>query len=151
VLGNRVEPDGRPSDQLQARIDEAARLYHQGYFKMVLVSGGLGREGHSEPDVMRDWLIREGVPAGAIFEDTGGSDTYHTARNTARFLHDHHLSSVLIVSQYFHLARCQLAFSRFGISPIYTSHAPFITVRDFYSVPRETVGYIEYLVRSYSG
>jgi vancomycin permeability regulator SanA len=150
VLGNRVEQDGHPSDRLQARIDQAARLYHAGYFKTVLVSGGLGREGHSEPDVMRDYLIRAGVPSNVILEDSDGVDTYHTARKTARFLRERHLSSVLIVSQYFHLPRCRLAFARFGVAPVYTSHAPFFTYRDFYSVPREVVGYVEYLFRSYS-
>ena len=141
--------DGRPSDQLQARIDDAARLYRRGYFKLVLVSGGVGREGHSEPDVMQENLIEAWCTRSAIIEDPDGRDTFHTARNTARYLHEHDLKSVLIISQYFHLPRCRLAFSRFGISPIYTSHAPFFTIRDFYSVPREVAGYVEYFFRPY--
>jgi vancomycin permeability regulator SanA len=149
VLGNRVEPDGRPSDQLQARIDEAAKLYHAGYFKLVLVSGGLGREGHSEPAVMRDYLIRAGVPGSSIIEDPYGNDTYLTARNTSRLLHQRHLTSILVISQYFHLPRCRLAFSRYGIAPVYTANARFFSVRDFYSVPREVIGFVEYLVRPY--
>ena len=147
VLGNKVEPDGTPSPALQARLDHAVDLYRHGYFKVVLVSGGHGKEGFDETRVMRAYLQEHGVPANLIFEDTEGSNTWRTAQNTARFLTDHHLQSVLIISQYFHLPRCKLAFARFGISPIYTSHAPLWSLRDFYSVPREVVGYIGYSCR----
>ncbi len=70
-----------------------------------------------------------------------------TAKNTARILSEHHLQSVLVVSQYFHMARCRLAFEKFGIAPVYTSHATFWSVRDFYSIPREAAGYVAYTLR----
>ncbi len=53
VLGSKVNPDGRPSLMLQARLDHALELYRRGYFKLVLVSGGLGREGYDEPGGLR--------------------------------------------------------------------------------------------------
>ncbi len=148
VLGNKVNPDGTPSPMLKARLDQALNLYRQGGFKLILVSGGHGREGYDEPIVMRHYLESNGVPSDSIFEDNGGNTTWQTAQNTAQFLRTHHLMSVLIISQYFHIARCQLAFAKFGISPIYTSHANYWSIRDFYSVPREVIGYIAYLMRS---
>ena len=147
VLGNAVKQDGRPSQQLKARLDHTAELYRQGYFKLILVSGGLGKEGYDEPVVMRRYLESQGVPHDAIFEDDGGSNTWHTAKDTADFLAAHHLTSVLIVSQYFHMPRCRLAFARFGIASTYSSHAPLWSLRDFYSVPREVVGYVGYYFR----
>ena len=151
ILGNKVNPDGQPSEQLRVRLDHAIRLYKDGYFKTILVSGGTGHEGFSEPDVMRRYLIHAEIPSSAIFRDQDGIDTFHTARNTAQFLKEHHLHSVLIISQYFHMTRCRLAFGRFGIDPIYTSHAPFFSWRDFYSVPREVAGCMDYFFRSYLG
>ena len=147
VLGSKVERNGTPSPALQARLDHALDLYRQGYFKLILVSGAHGKEGYDEPRVMRHYLEEHGVPVAAIFEDNEGSNTWHTAQDTAQFLADHHLQSVLIVSQYFHMPRCRLAFARFGISPVYWSHAPLWSLRDFYSVPREVVGYIGYSCR----
>lgn len=144
VLGNRVKPDGTPSPALQARLDHAVELYREHYFKLILVSGGHGKEGFDEPVVMRSYLEAQGVPSNAIFEDNNGSDTWLTAQNTAQFLSEHHLQSVFIISQYFHMPRCRLAFARFGMAPIYWSHAPFWSLRDFYSVPREMAGYIDY-------
>ena len=148
VLGSKVEPDGNPSLMLQARLDHTVDLYRKGYFKLILVSGGHGREGYDEPTVMRHYLEANGIPPDAILEDNGGINTWKTAQNTSRILKMHRLTSVLIISQYFHLPRCCLAFSKFGIAPIYVSHAPFWSIRDCYSVPREVVGYVVYYLRN---
>jgi len=151
VLGNTVEPNGQPSPMLKARLDQAIALYRQGYFRQVLVSGAHGKEGYDEPAVMRRYLEANGLPSAAIFEDNEGYTTWHTAQNTARFLKVHNLTSVLIISQYFHLPRCRLAFSKFGIQPLYASHAPYWSLRDFYSVPREIIGYTSYALRQIDG
>jgi vancomycin permeability regulator SanA len=144
VPGSMVYPNGTPSPALQSRLDQAAKLYRQGYFKLILVSGAHGREGYDEPVVMRHYLEVNGIPHDAIFEDNQGYRTWETARNTAAFLKAHRIASVLVVSQYFHILRCRLAFAKFGIAPVYTSHAPYWSLRDFYSLPREVVGCIGY-------
>jgi vancomycin permeability regulator SanA len=140
VLGSKVRADGQPSEMLKARLNHTAELYREGYFKFVLVSGGRGKEGYDEPVVMRHYLEGKAVPHESIFEDDQGYTTWRTAQNTAAFLKTHHLKSVLIISQYFHLPRCRLAFAKFGIERVYWSHAPFWSLRDFYSVPREVLG-----------
>jgi vancomycin permeability regulator SanA len=147
VPGSKVNPDGQPSEALQARLDRAAELYRLGYFKVILVSGAHGREGYDEPAVMARYLEVHGIPNAAIFQDNKGYKTWQTAQNTAAFMNAHHLKSVLIISQYFHLPRCRLAFSKFGIAPIYTSHARYWSMRDFYSLPREVIGCIAYDLR----
>ena len=149
VLGNMVLPDGTPSKILQARLDHTVDLYHQGYFKLILVSGGHGKEGYDEPVIMRHYLETKGIPHEAILEDNDGYNTWKTAQNSARILKEHHLTSVLAISQYFHTPRCQLAFSKFGIKTIYTSHAPLRRLRDLYidALPREVVGYVVYYFR----
>jgi len=147
VLGSKVNRDGRPSNGLKARLDHAVELYRQGYCRFILVSGGHGREGFDEPVVMHRYLHEQGVPDAVIFEDDAGNNTWATAQNTALFLKAHHLKSVLIISEYFHVPRCRLAFARFGIQPIYWSHAHLWARRNFYSLPREVIGYVGYYFR----
>jgi vancomycin permeability regulator SanA len=147
VLGNKVEPDGQPSPMLKARLDQTVKLYRLNYFPRIIVSGGVGREGYNEPSAMRHYLEAAGVPSSAIDEDAGGINTWQTARNTAHYLKEHHLGSVLVISQYFHLPRCRLAFAKFGIGPVYTSHAPYWSIRDFYSLTREIAGWVVYDLR----
>ena len=148
VLGSRVQLDGSPSESLKARLDHAVDLYRQGYFKLVLVSGGRGIEGYEEASVMRDYLAARGVPRDSILVDKDGYNTWRTAQNTVPFLKERHLHSVLIISQYFHMPRCRLAFAKFGIGPVYWSHAPFWALRDFHSVPREVIAYADYALRA---
>lgn len=146
VLGNTVNPDGSPSHRLAARLDTAVELYHRGMFKNVIVSGGVGREGFDEAVVMKNYLTRRGVPLDIIIVDSLGVTTAATARNVAAIAQKHHWSSVLVVSQYFHIPRSRLALSRAGIAPVYSAHARYFELRDIYSIFREVIGYSAYFL-----
>lgn len=150
VLGNTVERDGRPSARLQARLDKAVELYKQGWFAHIIVSGGLGQEGYDEAAVMKQYLINQGIPAGQVYVDSEGNNTYLTARNVARIIKEKRWRSVLIISQYFHISRTRLALARFGVSPLYSAHANIFEWRDIYSVAREVIGFYSYTLRTYS-
>lgn len=150
VLGNRVEPGGQPSPRLQARLDKAVQLYHQGHFPRIIVSGGVGQEGYDEAAVMQATLIARGIPAARIFVDSAGDDTYNSARNTARLLTAHELQSVLVISQHFHLARAKLALRRFGVTTVCAVRADYFEWRDIYATAREVVAYYVYLTKSFN-
>ena len=145
VLGNTVNPDGTPSRRLAARLDMTLDLYHRGMFKNITVSGGVGREGFDEAVVMKDYLTRRGVPQDQIIVDSHGLTTAATAKNVAAIANERRWSSVLVISQYFHIPRCRLALSRVGIETVYTAHAHFFEFRDIYSIIREVIGYAAYL------
>ena len=147
VLGNKVEPDGRPSPMLQARLEETLKLYRQGLFPTVMVSGGLGREGYDEAAVMKAWLVARGVPAAAIIADNQGRNSWATARNASALMRARGWRSCLVVTQYFHISRSRLALHRQGVRNIASAHARYFDVRDFWSIPREVAGYAVYLVR----
>jgi uncharacterized SAM-binding protein YcdF (DUF218 family) len=148
VPGNTVERDGRPSARLRARLDQTVSLYRQGLFPDVIVSGGVGVEGFDEALVMKRYLIENGVPDGRIHVDSGGANTYLTARNAARMMGENRWQSALVVSQYFHVPRTKLALRRSGVTPVFSAHARYTELRDVYSIAREVVGYGAYLLRS---
>lgn len=149
VLGNKVERDGTPSPRLRARLDRTAELYWAGYFPLVIASGGFGKEGYDEAVVMRDYLVNQGIPSERVIVDGKGDTTYASARNTRDILLQRKLVSVLVVSQYFHIPRSRLALQRFGISRIYSAHAYWFEWRDFYSAPRELMGFFSYLFKGF--
>ncbi len=144
VLGTKVERDGKPSPAMRARLDEAIRLYRQGYFRTVLVSGGFGKEGFDEATVMKRYLVARQIPEAAIVVDSHGDTTEATAQNSARWMLEHHASSALVVSQYYHLSRTRLAFERCGVAKVYSAHGRLFLWRDVYAVPRDVVGYYSY-------
>jgi vancomycin permeability regulator SanA len=148
VPGNTVEKDGRPSARLRARLDQTVALYRQGLFPDVIVSGGVGREGFDEAEVMKRYLAENGVPEGRIHVDSGGATTHLTARNAARMMKENGWQRAMVVSQYFHVPRTRLALKRSGVTPVFSAHARYFELRDVYSIAREVVGYGAYLLRS---
>lgn len=116
VFGAEAYPDGRPSPELQARLDHAAALYRQGRVPLVLCSGG-HPGARSEPRVMRASLIRLGVPAEAILIDEAGSSTRRSIAGVKR-LGAGRWRTVLLISSSYHLHRILAEARRQGVGAI---------------------------------
>ena len=147
VPGNTILPDGTPSPRLQARLDVALTQFQAGLAPRILVSGATGKEGFDEAASMARYLLKRGVPAGAVIEDNQGWTTDATARNAAFLMRQHGWQTAMVATQYFHVPRFRLALERAGIAVSGQVHAPYVELRDLYSVPRETVGYAVYFMR----
>ena len=146
ILGNKVNVDGTPSNQLRGRLEAGLALYNDGYVPKIVVSGGLGKEGHPEGDAMAAYLVKHGVPAEAIIIDNEGQNTYLTARNFVPIAEAHDIRSVLIVSQFFHISRTRLILKKFGVENIGAVRSKSYHRRDFYSIVREFFAYWKYLL-----
>lgn len=147
VFGSKVKRDGTLSNRLKARLDRGYELYRDGFSRTLIVSGGLGKEGHSEARVMAAYLKTLGVPAGDILMDEQGKNTWQSALSFKRMAAEKGFRSVILVSSYFHLTRAKLAFKKVGIGTIYSTHAKVAPeFREMYSVPREVVAFYDYLL-----
>lgn len=144
VLGNKVELDGQPSDRLKARLDKSVELFEEGYFKYILVSGGIGIEGFDEAKVMKEYLVNKGIPSELIIEDSNGYNSFMTAENTKAIMKDLNIKSVMVITQYFHITRTKLAFNKLGFENVYSAHAEIFEYRDLYSIIREFPAYYKY-------
>jgi uncharacterized SAM-binding protein YcdF (DUF218 family) len=150
VFGNKVEPWGEPSPSLASRLDKALTLYQQGYYPRLIVSGGLGKEGWDEAQVMADYLVARGVPREAILVDSQGNNTYLTALHTAELGEQYGFRSYLLVSHFYHLPRARLIFNRLGLKTAGAGYAARFVARDFYfGLLREVIAYPAYLLYSY--
>lgn len=149
IPGNRVNPDGKPSSWLQARLDKTLVLYRQGLFSHVIVSGGFGKEGFDEAVVMKQYLVAAGIPDQAVLVDHEGNDTYLTARNSATIMAENGWTTALVVSQFYQIPRTRLALNRFGIKQIYSAHAQGLTSNGIISLAREVPAYVVYFFRPY--
>ncbi|NNG20621.1 DUF218 domain-containing protein [Naumannella sp. ID2617S] len=102
VLGAEIYPDGTPSPYLKGRLDLAKRLYQTGKVKAILVSGDNGELHYNEPDGMRNYLIRNGVPANRVVADYAGFDTYDSCVRARQIFG---VSRLTVVTQGYHLPR----------------------------------------------
>lgn len=144
ILGTKVDPDGSLTARLQGRLDRGLKLYNDSLVKRFYVTGGLGKEGYYEGTVMANYLISKGVPEHLVTVDNEGWNTRSSALN---FQRDNSIgTSVVVVSQYFHVTRCKLAFRQVGVINVSGAHAEHYSWRDPYSILREFVGYYKYLV-----
>jgi SanA protein len=75
LLGARPGYRGRPSPFFQGRIEAAARLYHAGKVKHLLVSGDRRVDDYDEPGAMKRALLKSGVPESAMTLDDASSRT----------------------------------------------------------------------------
>ena len=146
ILGNKVNVDGTPSNQLRGRLDAGLALYNDGLVPKIVVSGGLGKEGHAEGDAMATYLVERGVPAAAIIIDNEGRNTYLTARNFVPIAEAHDIDSVIIVSQFFHISRIRLILKKFGVENIGAVRSKSYHGRDCYSIVREFFAFYKYLL-----
>lgn len=94
--------DGEPSPYLAHRLDAAAGLYRAGRIEVVLVSGDNSREDYDEPDAMRAYLTRHGVPDGRIVSDHAGFDTWDSCVRAKRIFG---VDRAVLISQDFHVRR----------------------------------------------
>lgn len=102
VLGAQIYPSGNPSPFLKGRLDIAKRLYDSGKVRAILVSGDNGEKYYNEPDGMRNYLIRNGVPATKVIADYAGFDTYDSCVRAKRIFG---VSELIVVTQGYHLPR----------------------------------------------
>lgn len=93
---------GEPSPYLAHRLDAAAELYRAGTVKVVLVTGDNSREDYDEPDAMRTYLTRHGVPDSRIVSDYAGFDTWDSCVRAKKIFG---VDEAVLISQGFHIRR----------------------------------------------
>ncbi|MEB3368830.1 SanA/YdcF family protein [Saccharopolyspora mangrovi] len=117
VLGAGVRWDGIPSRILQGRLDVARELFRTGKVQRIIVSGSPESRGHSEPVVMRRYLVSHGVPESGVVLDESGVDTYSSCRRASE---EH--ASLTIVTTRFHLRRSIALARRLGVDACGVGH-----------------------------
>jgi len=144
IFGNKVNTDGTLSDRLTARMKKGLSLYKDSLANKIFVSGGVGKEDFPEATKMAEFLVNNGVSSKNIIIDNAGNNTRLTAVNFYKLEGSN--SSVILVSQFYHITRAKLAFSNAGISDAQGAAPDYFEMRDFYSLFREFFGYYKYLI-----
>lgn len=116
VLG-AAQYDGRPSPQLQARLDHALELWNLNMASYIVVTGGK-QEGDrfTEAAASRKFLESSGVASDLIFEENSGTTTYASLFAVSQVANQLGIDRVLIVSDPFHLLRAELIANEVGFS-----------------------------------
>ncbi len=110
VLGCQVYANGQLSPQLRLRLTAALNTYRDDP-RLIVTTGGQGeKEPAAEGQVMRDWLISQGVPEEDVIAEC---ESMNTRQNLtfAKALLPEGVTRVTVVTSDFHLPRA-LALAR---------------------------------------
>ena len=102
VLGASVYPDGEPSPILEGRLEIALELFRSGQVGWILVSGDNRAPSYNEPQAMRKWLIKRGVPVNRVVSDYAGRRTYDSLKRAQAVFG---VRRLVLVTSDFHLPR----------------------------------------------
>jgi uncharacterized SAM-binding protein YcdF (DUF218 family) len=109
VVMGAAQYDGRPSPQLQARLDHAAELYAAGEAPIVVVTGGnQPGDRFTEASASTRYLTVHGVPRSAIVEEDTGHSTWESLDHVRSLLQPKGADRILIVTDPYHSLRSRL-------------------------------------------
>ena len=133
VLGV-AQYDGRPSPQLQARLDRVLELWQEGLSPLVITTGGnQPGDRFTEAEASANYLIKGSinglvdvaVPAESIVQENSGSTTRESLIGVRDIMKARGLHSILIVTDPYHSLRSRLIAQDLGlvayVSPTRTS------------------------------
>ena|SRR5258706_1865755 len=123
VLG-AAEYRGRPSPVLEARLNHALFLYHQGLAPRILTTGGAGGDPtFTEGEVARAYLSKHGIPSEAIIVESESESTVHSIAAAAEIMRRMNLTSCIVVSDGYHIYRVKKMLEFKGVN-VYGSPRP---------------------------
>ncbi len=117
VVMGVAQYDGRPSPQLQARLDHVLTLWKEGVAQLVVTTGGnQPGDRFTEARASADYLIAGGIPESSISMEDVGSTTLQSLQGVAEILKSRGLASVEIVTDPYHALRSQLIAQDLGLT-----------------------------------
>jgi len=119
--GVQVPIETRPyaiaDEETYTRCEQAAWLYRQAP-RPVLACGGLGDYGTSIASIMRDLLVKLGVPSDRIWMEERSTSTYENALYGATILKKYAIRKIALVVDQRSMLRAEACFRKQGIEVV---------------------------------
>lgn len=149
VTGHLEAPVGMHETVAHADLDRAIKLYNDSDTSYIIVSGSTSHTNYDDLDVRIKYLESHGVPSDVIVEDHHGQNMGEMARDVATILKSHQATSVMIVTDYYHVTGTKIALAHEGIRQVGNAHVGQFQKEDAVKIGRETVALCEYVGKVY--
>jgi len=148
VLG-AAQLDGRPGEVLQARLDEAKRIYDLGLApRTITVGAGAPGDRTTEAASGKYWLTTNGIKSKNVTALEVGRDTWVSTENYVKFMKLKEMKDVIIVTDPFHCRRAMTMANDLGVtatcSPVQTGPNSLENSGKRYLI-REAGAYLSYV------
>jgi uncharacterized SAM-binding protein YcdF (DUF218 family) len=118
ILGFQCDND-RIHPLLEERLTTALELLRSYRFKKIILTGGAVTSVQTEADIMKEYLIRNGVDEKRIILDKEAMDTIQNIYNCKRIMEIHRLRTCTVISNSFHIRRVRYIADAVGLSAYY--------------------------------
>lgn len=112
ILGASVKSNKIMSDMLKDRADTAIEAFNNNKAQTILISGDGKDKNYNEVEVVKKYLLEQGIPQEKILLDYYGFDTYDSLYRARDVFGINHL---IISTQNFHLPRAIFIAQSLGI------------------------------------
>ena len=148
VLG-AAQLNGRPGEVLQARLDEAKRIYDLGLApRIITVGAGAPGDRTTEAASGKYWLTTNGIKSKNVTALEVGRDTWVSTENYVKFMKLKKMKDVIIVTDPFHCRRAMTMANDLGVtatcSPVQTGPNSLENSGKRYLI-REAGAYLSYV------
>ncbi len=121
VVMGAAQYDGRPSPQLQARLDHVIELWKEGVAPTIIVTGGnQPGDRFTEAESSTKYLVKNGVPEEVIIGEDSGHSSWESLQHVADLARDRGIGTIVLVSDPYHSLRIRLMAEELGFRA-YTS------------------------------
>lgn len=110
VLGAGLTDDGKIRPVLEERLEAALRAAQRYPESPIVVTGGVPRNGVTEAQAMKDWLVVRGITPERITEESQSTSTVENARFTNDVLLERRATGAVLVTNRDHLERAMINF-----------------------------------------
>ena len=115
VLG-AAQLNGRPGEVLEARLQEAKRIYDLGLAPHIITVGaGAPGDRTTEAASGKYWLSTNGIKSRKITALEVGRDTWVSTENYVKFMNTNDMKNVIIVTDPFHCRRAMTMANDLGV------------------------------------
>jgi uncharacterized SAM-binding protein YcdF (DUF218 family) len=106
VVAGAAQLNGAPGDVLLARLEEAKRMFKEGYAPLIITVGaGAPGDRTTEAAAGRYWLVRNGIPKSKVLSIPVGRDTLTQTKSYISEMKKRNLSTVIITTDAYHCNR----------------------------------------------
>ncbi|WP_028546684.1 YdcF family protein [Paenibacillus taiwanensis] len=145
VLGASLWGD-EPSPGLKERLDLMVKLYNEGRFKQVIVTGGKDTPTatYTEAEGSKRYLIAHGIPESVIWLENSSTSTLENLQFAQPIVREHQWSSVTIVTHNFHGNRAYEIAAKLGYEQLHVETVASKVLSTVYHFGRETLAYTKW-------
>lgn len=110
TLGYALNPDGSMNEILIQRLQKTLELAKQNPDALIIVTGGVPKNHQTEGNLMKQWLVEQGIDAKRIFADNYARSTVENALFSRYALAKHQIKHAILISSGSHVRRGQTLF-----------------------------------------